>query len=168
MKRITSSMPVTLLLAAFLTMPSIGHTQGEQVIMQASGTVDCSENNEVGVMSRNANLKFVGPCHAINFLGSGTTATIEHADVLIVSSRNMNLTVNSDLQELNVVNAAGSRLETKNIGTLGILASDVHVRADAITRLVYRGSNNVVTWTGSTPVIEDMTRAGSGNSFSAR
>lgn len=166
MTRMNSGLTRILAITAFLTFTAAAQADTEQIVTQSSGTIDCHENSEAGIMSRNANLTFVGPCTALNFLGSGTTATIEHVDVLIVSSRNINITVDSPVEELNVVTAAGSRIKAKDIETLGVLSSDVNVQADHLKRLVVRGSNNVVTWTGSDPVLEDM--GGSNNSFSQR
>src|SRR5699024_5317642 len=95
-----------------------------------------------------------GNCGVINFLSSGITATVEHADVVILSGSKGDITIKSDVDELNLIAANGSRVDAKNIATLGLLASKTDITANKIDRIVLHGADNKVQWKEGTPQID--------------
>lgn len=144
---------LAVLAAGLLSTPLAVQADEGRVVMQKSGTVEC-DGEDIGVMARDAKLKFVGHCPVINFLSGNITATVESADVVILGGNNGNITLESDVNKLTLVGARGSKVAAKNIGSLGLLGSGSEISANKIDHIVLHGADNRIRWQEGEPRID--------------
>lgn len=123
-----------------------------------SASIDCT-GHDVNVASANAKLTFTGRCKGLYFVGSGTTATIESAELVQVSGDGMRLGVKGKLVDAHLIGNRGE-FTFDEIDTLHLNGDDLRVDARAIGKISAIGSRNTTRWMSGEPLVDDI---GSGN-----
>jgi hypothetical protein len=127
-------------------------------ITTQSGTVDC-EGHDVNVTSSDAKLSFTGRCKGIYFVGTGTTATIESAELVQSSGNGMHVTVKGRVADAYLIGSRGEFV-FDDLETLHLNGDELRVGAKTIGKMAVVGSRNTVHWSSGKPRIDDI---GSGN-----
>ncbi|WP_300617840.1 DUF3060 domain-containing protein [Dokdonella sp.] len=122
------------------------------------GSVDC-DGHDVNVTSSNATLTFTGRCKGIYFIGTGTTATIESAELVQATGAGQRVTAKGKVSEVYLIGRDG-QFEFEGVGALHLNGNASRVDAKTIDTIDAAGSRNTVHWSSGKPTINDM---GSGN-----
>lgn len=122
------------------------------------GTIDC-DGHDVNVTSSDATLTFTGRCKGIYFIGTGTTATIESAELVQATGARQHVAAKGTVAEVYLIGREG-RFEFEGIGELRLNGDASRVDAKTIDAIDAVGSRNTVHWSSGKPKINDM---GSGN-----
>lgn len=123
-----------------------------------SGTVDCA-GQDVNVASSDAELNFTGRCKGIYFIGTGTTASVESAELLQVAGDRVHVTAKGRIADVYLIGSRGE-FAFAELGTLRLNGDELRVEAKAIDKISAVGSRNTVHWSSGKPRIDDV---GNGN-----